>query len=127
MKDPQAYEAIGERVKAARRESGMSQGELGAELGVTFQQIQKYEKGKNRIPADRLVVVASIFGKPLSFFLGEEGSNGTVTNPDALYTQLFASKDGLALVKAFVAAKPDTQQMMRYACEGLARVRADAS
>jgi len=59
---------IGSRVKLRRMMIGMSQEQLGDALGLTFQQVQKYEKGLNRIGAGRLYRIAQILGVPASFF-----------------------------------------------------------
>jgi transcriptional regulator with XRE-family HTH domain len=61
---------VGQRIRARRMAKGMSQTELGDLLGVTFQQVQKYEKGVNRVGAGRLVRVADALGVPVSFFFG---------------------------------------------------------
>src|SRR3954468_8371436 len=70
---------VGQRIRARRMAKGMSQTELGALLGVTFQQVQKYEKGVNRVGAGRLVRVAEALDVPVSFFFGatDIGSNDT--------------------------------------------------
>ena len=59
---------IGNRVRLRRTTIGMSQERLGEALGLTFQQIQKYEKGTNRIGAGRLLAVARILGVGIEFF-----------------------------------------------------------
>jgi transcriptional regulator with XRE-family HTH domain len=59
---------VGSKIKAQRRLRGMSQDTLAAALGVTFQQIQKYEKGTNRVSSSRLAVIAKTFGVPPSYF-----------------------------------------------------------
>lgn len=56
---------VGQQVKKYRVQAGMSQGALAERLGITFQQVQKYEKGDNRIAASRLVAIAEILGVPL--------------------------------------------------------------
>ena len=61
---------VGQRIRARRMAKGMSQTELGNLLGVTFQQVQKYEKGVNRVGAGRLVRVAEALEVPVSFFFG---------------------------------------------------------
>ena len=61
---------VGQRIRARRMAKGMSQTELGNLLGVTFQQVQKYEKGVNRVGAGRLVRVAEALDVPVSFFFG---------------------------------------------------------
>lgn len=59
---------VGARLKLARSLAGMSQEKLGSELKLTFQQIQKYEKGTNRISAGRLIECARILNQPVTFF-----------------------------------------------------------
>jgi transcriptional regulator with XRE-family HTH domain len=74
--DPRDIE-VGRRVRALRMERGMSQTDLGGELGLTFQQVQKYEKGANRIGAGRLQHIAEILGVPVSvFFAAPDATNG---------------------------------------------------
>jgi transcriptional regulator with XRE-family HTH domain len=63
--------AMGMRVREARLAAGVSQEKLGAILGVTFQQVQKYEKGVNRISSGRLKLLAETFDRPLSYFFGD--------------------------------------------------------
>ena len=70
---------VGQRIRARRMAKGMSQTELGNLLGVTFQQVQKYEKGVNRVGAGRLVRVAEALDVSVSFFFGgtDAGSEDT--------------------------------------------------
>lgn len=63
--------AVGERIRARRRELGMSQVELARGLGVTFQQCQKYERGANRVSASRLVDAAALLQTSAAALLGE--------------------------------------------------------
>jgi transcriptional regulator with XRE-family HTH domain len=65
-------ELVGARVRMHRMLAGMSQGKLGEAIGVTFQQVQKYENGKNRISASRLHQIAAVLGVAVSAFY--EGS-----------------------------------------------------
>ncbi len=68
-KKPEPADAhIGRRVQKRRRELGLSQEKLGEQLGVTFQQVQKYEKGTNRIGAGRLHSIAEVLQTPVAFF-----------------------------------------------------------
>jgi transcriptional regulator with XRE-family HTH domain len=62
---------LGKKLRDARLEAGLSQQMLAARLGITFQQIQKYEKGANRIAASRLVSIARAVERPISYFLDE--------------------------------------------------------
>ena len=101
---------VGSRVRMRRMMLGMSQEKLGDALGLTFQQVQKYEKGTNRIGASRLQQIAHILQVPVSFFF--EGapavtmgprSEGMSEAPSPAYVSDFlATSDGLALTKAFM-------------------------
>ena len=62
---------VGRRLREARLLAGFSQGQLGARIGVTFQAVQKYESGENRLSASRLLAVAEFLRQPLSFFFGD--------------------------------------------------------
>ena len=68
---------FGKRVRLRRTLSGMSQGQLGAELNVTFQQVQKYERDANRISASRLWDISQILDVPISYFF-DDMSDGTM-------------------------------------------------
>ena len=77
---PEAEVAIGARLRALRVAAGMSQSTLGEVIGVSFQQIQKYEKGKDRISASTLQVLAAALGvHPGSFFDGEMPSRAVMS------------------------------------------------
>src|SRR5881394_2064805 len=67
---------VGSRVRMRRRMLAMSQGKLGDALGLTFQQVQKYEKGTNRIGAGRLQEISHILQVPIAFFY-EDALDGT--------------------------------------------------
>ena len=62
---------MAQRIRARRLATGMSQTTLGQRVGVTFQQIQKYEKGSNRVGAGRLQCIAEVLGVPVTFFFPE--------------------------------------------------------
>jgi len=89
----------------------MSQSTLAGGVGLTFQQIQKYEKGTNRIGASRLQQFSNILGVPISFFFeGMEGTSPvgkrTALDPSIVSASKFiASSDGLSLIKAFMKIK----------------------
>ncbi|MBB4041640.1 transcriptional regulator with XRE-family HTH domain [Microvirga flocculans] len=68
-------EEIGRRIRARRASIGMSQSVLGEKLGVTFQQVQKYEKGINRIGSGRLEELARVLNVPITFFYDEVEPN----------------------------------------------------
>ncbi len=103
---------VGSRVRMRRMMLGMSQEKLGDALGLTFQQVQKYEKGANRIGASRLQQISQILQVPVSFFFEgvpsqrSERVEGFVEAPSPAYVSDFlATSDGLALTKAFVRIK----------------------
>src|SRR5262245_4774370 len=62
---------VGQGVRMARLMANMSQTELGEHIGITFQQVQKYEKGGNRISSSRLAQISEVLGKPVSWFFNE--------------------------------------------------------
>ena len=99
---------VGSRVRIRRLEIGISQEKLGDALGITFQQVQKYEKATNRISASRLQHVSRILQVAIAYFF--EGSPGQLNAkgnvPSSTYVSDFmATTDGLALAKAFTQIK----------------------
>ena len=101
---------VGSRVRMRRLMLEMSQKKLGEKLRLTFQQVQKYEKGTNRIGAGRLQHISQILKVPVSFFfdgaLGKQADDGSSKAPVADYVSDFlSSSDGLALTKAFTNIK----------------------
>lgn len=63
---------VGEKIRAARKECGLTQEQLAAEVGLTFQQIQKYEKAVNRVSAGLLYEFSIVLEKPFTYFFGLE-------------------------------------------------------
>ena len=97
---------VGSRIRMRRMMLGMSQEALGDGLGLTFQQVQKYEKGMNRIGAGRLQHISHILQIPVPFFF--EGSpHGEAPSP-AYVSDFLATADGLALTKAFMRIEKPT-------------------
>ena len=102
---------VGSRVRMRRMMLNMSQEKLGDALGLTFQQVQKYEKGTNRIGASRLQQISQILQVPVEFFF-EGAPNLTASGsapkdaPSASYVSDFlATSEGLSLTKAFTRIK----------------------
>lgn len=95
---------VGGKVRARRLVLGMTQEKLGNAIGLTFQQVQKYEKGTNRIGASRLQQIAGVLQVPPAFFfeggptIGAHGATIIADNPLAVLAQ---TRDGLALARAF--------------------------
>jgi transcriptional regulator with XRE-family HTH domain len=100
---------VGSRVRLRRMLLGMSQERLGESMGLTFQQVQKYEKGVNRIGASRLFQISRILDVPIQFFF-EEAPNIDVSGvrglaePDSevFIIEFLNSREGLELNRAFV-------------------------
>jgi transcriptional regulator with XRE-family HTH domain len=103
---------VGSRVRLRRMMLGMSQERLGESLGITFQQIQKYEKGTNRIGASRLQHIARVLSVPVSFFF-EDAPGAQVDQPEGMaepksthyVVDFLSSAEGLQLNKAFIRIK----------------------
>ena len=102
---------VGSRVRMRRMMLSMSQEKLGELLGLTFQQVQKYEKGTNRISASRLQQISNFLQVPIPFFFegaphlpGHSGGVREAPSP-AYVSEFLATSDGLALVKAFTRIK----------------------
>ena len=93
----EADKRVGACVRAARVQAGLSQSKLATELGITFQQLQKYEKGKNRIAVSTLMLIAEALSLPIqSFFDSVEQQVGDGSDwPDLL------SKDNIRLLRAY--------------------------
>ena len=102
---------VGSRVRMRRMMLGMSQAALGDGLGISFQQVQKYEKGTNRMGASCLQQISHILQTPLPFFFegaphlpGQPTGIGEAPSP-AYVSEFLATTDGLALTKAFMRIK----------------------
>jgi transcriptional regulator with XRE-family HTH domain len=99
---------VGSRVRMRRMMLGISQEKLGDGLNLTFQQVQKYEKGTNRIGASRLQYISNILQVPVEFFFenapGQMKVDGKAPSP-AYVSEFLATTDGLALTKAFMQIK----------------------
>ena len=110
---------VGSRVRLRRMMLGMSQEKLGEQLGITFQQIQKYEKGTNRIGASRLQHIARVLSVPISFFFEDApptptGDTTGFAEPSSTsyVVDFLSSSEGIQLNKAFVRIK-DAHQRRR--------------
>jgi transcriptional regulator with XRE-family HTH domain len=97
---------VGERVRMRRLLVNMSQVEMGEKIGVTFQQVQKYEKGTNRIGSSRLHRIAQILGVPISFFFEDIG--GQKSSPAGLpeyFVNFMGTSQGQRLVEGLTRIK----------------------
>lgn len=99
---------VGSRIRLRRNMLGLSQEKLGESLGITFQQIQKYEKGTNRVGASRLQAISAILTVPVSFFFEDAPGSSPTTQAgfaednEATYVVDFLnSNEGVQLTRAF--------------------------
>ncbi len=99
---------VGNRIRTRRLILNMSQATLASTIGVTFQQVQKYEKGSNRVAASRLLQIASALQVPIDFFFQglppPDGASGRKDDEsyDAYVSDFCASSDGPSLATAFM-------------------------
>jgi transcriptional regulator with XRE-family HTH domain len=104
---------VGVRVRMRRLMLDMTQTSLADKLGITFQQLQKYEKGVNRVGSGRLHQIANILEVPVTFFFegvpAQKKTNGKAP-PPAYVDEFVATSYGLRLTKAFVQIKTSSLQ-----------------
>ena len=108
---------VGNRIRMRRQFTGMSQEKLGELLGITFQQVQKYEKGTNRISASRLYYASKILGVPVQAFFedlpGSEGDAGfSEPAEDNSVMSSLMNTEGIQLAKAFRDADNTTKRKL---------------
>ena len=115
---------VGNRVRMRRLLIGMSQEKLGELLGITFQQVQKYEKGSNRVSASRLYYLAQILGVPVQFFFDELPETGQQSGMSEVgMTDLLSSSEVSQLARAFSEI---SDPVARRAIMGMVKQFADA-
>jgi transcriptional regulator with XRE-family HTH domain len=101
--DPGVDKHVGYRLRMRRKMLGLTQKALAHALALTFQQVQKYENGKNRISASRLQQLSQILKVPVAFFFeGAPGGAEAAAATPSHVNQFLASSNGLALAKAFM-------------------------
>lgn len=112
-KTPNAIDVhVGNRIRMQRALKRMSQTTLADGLGITFQQVQKYEKGTNRVGSSRLLAIANILGVPVAWFF-EDGPVSSLTSlgigpgSGREITEFLHSAEGLSLNRAFAAIEDD--------------------
>src|ERR1700722_9795891 len=99
---------LGKRVRAYRLSLGMSQSALAEKVGVTFQQIQKYENGANRMAGGRLKKVAAVLGLPIATLLDENDGNPKI---DHSLIEILSQPYAIRLLRAFLAIKPAKERL----------------
>ncbi|UTO28135.1 helix-turn-helix domain-containing protein [Bartonella harrusi] len=105
--------SIGKKIRLRREMIGISQKQLGNQLGITFQQIQKYETGFNRVGAGRLQEIANILDVPISFFYTEI-STKTKENISYPLDEGISSKEEYLLLKSFRMLKTKKQKAILW-------------
>src|SRR5947209_855170 len=119
---------VGRRVRSRRLECRLSQTELADRIGVTFQQVQKYEKGVNRIGAGRLQRISEALEVPISFFFGGGASGGVTREMNSGAESIFGfmqTSGSVRIVKAFHKIKSrKARQLLVEMAEELADVEA---
>ncbi|OWV99182.1 helix-turn-helix transcriptional regulator [Rhizobium sp. R693] len=104
-KTPDAVDVrVGGRIRLKRKLMGLSQTELADGIGVSFQQVQKYEQGRNRVGSSRLQRIADMLGVPVAFFFDEgQGAEADTPPPaaDDHFRQFLYTAEALDLVNAF--------------------------
>lgn len=103
---------VGSRIRLRRSMLGLSQSILGNGLGITFQQIQKYEKGTNRVGASRLQAMSTILDVPVEFFFedapnegGKAANKHVIDDLSKEYLEFMTTRQGVQLNRAFVQIK----------------------
>lgn len=124
---------VGSRIRLRRQLLNLSQEKLGEELGVTFQQVQKYERGTNRVGAGRLWHLARVLDVPVSFFY--EGASDSAAQPGfgegdqtPIIDDFIQSADGVALAQAFARiSDPKVRRRVLELVRTLAAEEAEAA
>lgn len=113
---------VGARIAHLRKAAGLSQNALGTAIGVTFQQVQKYETGRNRIGAGRLTEIAKLLGVPAATLLGQSdgGDQGGLV-------AILAEPGAAELLRTYAAiAEPTLRLALRNTAHAFARATAPA-
>ncbi len=110
---------VGRRARERRTLEGMSQTAVAEKLGLTFQQLQKYERGDNHISASRLYELAQLFDVPVSYFFeGMEGGKNAPSRDD-----MVTKRETLELVRAYYAiSDPDVREKIRKLTQAAAKM-----
>jgi transcriptional regulator with XRE-family HTH domain len=114
---------VGKRIRHRRWMVGMTQQQLADQVGIKFQQIQKYETGMNRVSASRLWDIAEALGVQISFFFEGLGDAQASDPQKAVEGDMLADKEALELVRSYYAI-PEAQRRRLF---DLARVLSDAA
>jgi transcriptional regulator with XRE-family HTH domain len=115
---------VGLRIRTARLAAGQSQGRLADHLGVTFQQVQKYEKGKNRVGVGRLTDIARFLSVPTSYFFENVPSSNWSARTNegiAALTEALSTEEGIRIARALARIpEPDLRRRIADLMEVIA-------
>jgi predicted transcriptional regulator len=112
---------IGTRLRAHRLSRNLSQEELAASLGISFQQIQKYEKGANRVSASRLKEISDVLGVPIATWFADHKPSKKKTPDQADAHSFITNVRSMRLLKSFSQIEDaKTQNLISDLCERLA-------
>ena len=126
---------VGGRVRLRRMVLGMSQDALGKALGLTFQQVQKYEKGANRIGAGRLMQLSELLEVPIQFFyddydtpIGREFGFAESGNDDDPFMELLHSQEGVELCRCYASIEdPKVRKRVLELVRSIAETEVDTA
>ncbi|HYD18191.1 MAG TPA: helix-turn-helix domain-containing protein [Patescibacteria group bacterium] len=127
---------VGQRVKGRRLSLGLSQDDLAKACGITFQQVQKYERGTNRISVSRLTEIAQALKTSLEYFVdglstllpgtAKGGARGFAESKQAPFESEPESRDEIELLRSYRAIKsPKTRKQVREMAQALAATGSD--
>ena len=117
---------VGRRIRQARRDAKLTQEQLGNMIGLTFQQVQKYEKGANRIGASRLYAIARILNTPVAFFFEglDEDDGGSGDTSELSLTAMIDTPEAIELNRSFAQIDdPATRRRLADLVKSVAAAR----
>lgn len=120
---------IGQRIRSRRLQLGLSQQDLAGALNLSFQQLQKYEKGTNRVTTSTLIAIAAVMDvEPAHFYHGAPGMNGKrKINPPSAVDAFMSTKDGLMIAQSLVLiADPSVRHEIAVSIGRISRALAPA-
>lgn len=111
---------IGANIRKMRKARGISMKQLADNLGITYQQVQKYEVGSNRVPVSRLATIADLFGEAVGSFYPQNSEFGFQDNPQASFGTL--NGEEVRLLKAFAAIpSPEARKSLIHVANQMAQ------
>ena len=113
---------VGTRIKQARHATKVSQTELGQALGVSFQQVQKYENGSNRVSAGALQIIAERLKVPVPWLLGLKANGRSIEEADSEIDKVMGTRDGYAIMQALARMDKKTVAAVREIVEQIGKL-----